>query len=62
MEKLNLWSYGAEGAGIAGAVAAAGTALSISLGGWDRMVQALVIFMAADFVLGFAAAGPPALL
>ena len=57
MDKLNLWNYGAEGAGISAVVAAAGTVFSACLGGWDKMVQALVIFMAADFVLGFTAAG-----
>ena len=57
MDKMNLWSYGQGGAKISALVAGAGTALSAALGGWDSMVQALVIFMAADFVLGFTAAG-----
>lgn len=50
------WNYGELGARLSATVAAVGTALSIIVGGWDNLVQALVCFMAADFVLGFVAA------
>lgn len=51
-----LWSYGAQGAGISAVVAAVGLFISNRLGGWDQMVQALVIFMAVDVLLGLLAA------
>ncbi len=54
--KLRLWSYGADGAVISSILAVIGTALNWWLGGWDQMIQALVAFMAVDFVLGFLAA------
>jgi toxin secretion/phage lysis holin len=54
--KLKLWSYGANAAAASSALAVAGTALNWWLGGCDQMIQALVAFMAVDFVLGFLAA------
>ena len=52
-----LWSYGEKGAGTSTVIAAIGTGLNWWLGGYDNMVQALIAFMAVDFILGFAAAG-----
>jgi len=53
MDKLNLWNYGAEGAGISAVVAAAGTVFSACLGGWGKMGQALGGFMAGSWWLPF---------
>lgn len=52
---LGINSYGSFGLRVSSCFAAAGTALNWLLGGWDLMVQALIAFMALDFVLGFAA-------
>lgn len=49
------WNYGETGAWISAAVASAGTFFTGLLGGWDKMVQALIWFMAIDFALGFIA-------
>lgn len=40
-----------------GIVAGAGTLFTAFVGGYDKMVQTLIMFMAVDFILGFAAAG-----
>lgn len=37
-------------------IAAVGTAFNAFIGGWDGMVQALIWFMALDFIFGFLAA------
>lgn len=50
------WNYGGLGASLSGLVAAVGTGLNWWLGGWDLMVQGILVFMAMDFVLGFLAA------
>lgn len=50
------WNYGELGAWVSAAVAAIGTFFNAFLGGWDKMVQALVWFMAIDFLLGIIAA------
>lgn len=52
---LGINNYGSFGLRVSSCFAAAGTALNWLLGGWDLMVQALIAFMALDFVLGFAA-------
>jgi toxin secretion/phage lysis holin len=46
-----------RGSGFSAVLAAIGTGLNVWLGGFDNMVQALVAFMAVDFLLGFLAAG-----
>ncbi len=51
-----LWSYGKEGAAVSGVVSAVGTALVALMGGWDRPLKALLLFMAMDFALGVLAA------
>lgn len=45
---------GASGkeAGLGGAVAAAGTAITAALGGWDTALRLLVYLMVADYVTG----------
>lgn len=50
------WSYGKEGAGFSAAVAVVGTTASAVIGGMDKMLLALIAFMALDFALGFLAA------
>ena len=52
---MTINNYGSFGLRVSSCFAAAGTALNWLLGGWDLMVQALIAFMALDFVLGFAA-------
>ena len=52
---LGINNYGSFGLRVSSCFAAAGTALNWLLGGWDLMVQALIAFVALDFVLGFAA-------
>lgn len=52
-----LTTLDSQGAGFSIAVAVAGTAINYWLGGFDNMVQALVVFMTVDFLLGFLAAG-----
>lgn len=52
---LGINNYGSFGLRVSSCFSAAGTALNWLLGGWDLMVQALIAFMALDFVLGFAA-------
>lgn len=57
MERASLmWNYGKTGAVISGAVSAVGTAAAALLGGWDRALQGLLLFMALDFALGVLAA------
>ena len=51
-----VWSYGSEGAAVSGMLAAAGTFLNWWVGGFDKMVRALITCMAIDFALGFLAA------
>ena len=55
MAYLRVNSYGPFGRVVSSCFAAAGTFANWLLGGWDLMVQALIAFMALDFVLGFAA-------
>ncbi len=54
--KLKSWSYGCDGAALSTALAVIGTGFNWWRGGWGQMVQALVSFMAVDFILGFLAA------
>ncbi len=51
-----VWNYGGEGATLSGVLAVVGTFLNWWFGGFDEMVQALIICMAIDFALGFLAA------
>ena len=55
MAYLRVNSYGPFGRAFSSLAAALGTCANFLLGGWDLMVQALIAFMALDFVLGFAA-------
>ena len=55
MAYLRVNSYGPFGRVVSSCFAAAGIFANWLLGGWDLMVQALIAFMALDFVLGFAA-------
>ena len=55
MAYLRVNSYGPFGRAFSSLAAALGTCANWLLGGWDLMVQALIAFMALDFVLGFAA-------
>ena len=55
MAYLRVNSYGPFGRAFSSRAAALGTCANFLLGGWDLMVQALIAFMALDFVLGFAA-------
>ena len=50
------WNYGNEGLTISSVFALVGTFLSWALGGFDKMLQALILFMVLDFLLGFLAA------
>lgn len=50
------WNYGNEGLTVSGIIALAGTFLNWVLGGFDKMLQALILFMVLDFALGFLAA------
>lgn len=52
--KIN--DYGELGRVLGTSFAAVGTFFNWLLGGWDAMVQTLVIFMILDFILGIAAA------
>jgi len=55
--KMNvLWSYGGGGACVSGMLSAVGTALVSFLGGWDKPLKALLLFMVMDFVMGVLAA------
>ncbi len=57
MRKGNLfWNYGRAGARISGLVSAMGTGAVALLGGWDRPLKALLLFMVMDFLLGVLAA------
>lgn len=61
MDKLQLvqktiWSYGEDGAKVSAVIATIGTLASHFLGGWDNMIQALILFMVLDFAVGFIAA------
>lgn len=55
-EKASPLAYGRWGARCSAIFALVGTGLSALLGGWDGPVQALLFFMAFDFLSGFAAA------
>lgn len=56
-ERWNLlWSYGSEGAAVSALISAVGTCLIALLGGWDKPLKALLLFMLWDFVLGVLAA------
>ena len=55
MAYLRVNSYGPFGRAFSSLAAGLGTCANFLLGGWDLMVQALIAFMALDFVLGFAA-------
>lgn len=57
MKNKLLTVFDTNGAFFSGVVAGAGTFFNAFVGGYDKMVQTLILFMAADFVLGFAAAG-----
>lgn len=50
------WNYGEIGAGLSATLAVIGTFITSALGGWDIMVQTLIWFMVADFIIGFIAA------
>ncbi|HWP51658.1 MAG TPA: phage holin family protein [Clostridia bacterium] len=50
------WNYGNDGLTLSGAVALIGTFFNWALGGFDKMLLALILFMALDFLLGFLAA------
>ena len=50
------WSYGSGGFTFSAVFAAAGMALNAALGGFDKMLGALMAFMVLDFVLGFTSA------
>ena len=50
------WNYGGEGFAMSTVLAVIGTTINAALGGFDRMLYALMIFMVLDFVLGFMAA------
>ena len=54
--KASPMAYGRWGARYSAIFALVGTGLSALLGGWDGPVQALLFFMAFDFLSGFAAA------
>lgn len=54
--KSLVWNYGNEGVALSGVLAVVGTLVNGWLGGFDQMVQALIAFMAVDFVLGILAA------
>lgn len=56
MGNLKISGYGELGRVLGTSFAAAGTFFNWLLGGWDAMVQTLVMFMALDFILGIAAA------
>jgi phage-related holin len=54
--KLKLWSYGTNAAAASSGAGVRRDGVELVLGGCDQMIQALVAFMAVDFVLGFLAA------
>ena len=51
-----VWNYGSDGAKYSGVIALIGTFFSWSLGGFDKALLALMLFMVLDFLLGFLAA------
>lgn len=55
MEKLS-WNYGVEGFTFSSVLAVLGSFLNFVFGGWDALINALCVFMVADFAVGFLAA------
>lgn len=56
MNNLRINGYGEFGRMVSALTAAVGTTLNWWLGGWDKMVLTLIIFMGVDFVTGIIAA------
>lgn len=56
MSNLRINDYGEFGRMISTAAAAVGTGLNWWLGGWDKMVLTLIVFMGIDFLTGIIAA------
>lgn len=51
-----VWSYGEKGVEISSVFAVAGTFLTGMVGGWDKLLQVLLLLMLVDYISGLLAA------
>lgn len=56
MLKQVVWNYGEKGAEVSAVVAVAGTFLTGLVGGWDKLLQVLLLMMLVDYITGLLAA------